>query len=799
MESKVNDYQLRQGDKVYVFSTSIVENAVRLSCKNASGKIFSRDFSVLDINSIDPIFNEIKSENEAVKFIDKALNVHKVGVTEDSGVIKIIFYVTTKGIIHTIEIPLGESGKNAFNDNMITSSVKTGEESQPIEIPPQASGIVNYGNGEAYGQQLFYSAPNIGPNFGEATTESNFNVNEFMSQYQTTGGAETFNSYQIQGGNGFSSTNIENIGSFMLQDNKQYTQPNYEFNYGATNSSIGFEGMTSFPANYSSQVVSGNDYNANSYEFTSNQYTTTTNNNYTYQGGETTFDINSLNIQPSYGDNSNQYSQPIATNYNQQTYQEYESTARVKHLNDSSLPIITPADPLEINDMATPLSPQITSTNYEANTFIQSPIGTSQYGTHTSPVVTSALHLPLNQDYAQYQTSTNIVPQTQLNQQLYTTQYVQENEPAKDNKDYNQYFQQTTSQTVQTAEQYAPKESNNNEEILSPQKESIQPQAKANDLELQQLKTKAAEVEALKAQLAQLEPLKKQVAEMESLKAQLLELNTLRAKVDELKSVQAQLGELNSLRQQVGQINILQKQLEELNYLRAKAAEAENLKKKVEELEKNRIEYENEIKELRETSAKKSRVENEAKGLESKQITFEDKPEQIYVKGDIIHDTAELEMLTRKINKLNRNLTLNLLYKASADSDKASAFHGKCDDAQSTIVLVETDKGKRFGGYTTCSWRGECIDKKDVEAFVFSLDKMKTYDNIPGEDAVGCYPKFGPIFLGCQIRIYDNAFSRGGTTFEKGLNFNTEEDYELTGGERTFNVKEIEVYEVIHQ
>ena len=183
--------------------------------------------------------------------------------------------------------------------------------------------------------------------------------------------------------------------------------------------------------------------------------------------------------------------------------------------------------------------------------------------------------------------------------------------------------------------------------------------------------------------------------------------------------------------------------------------------------------------------------------MESKQITFEDKPEQIIVKGDIIQNAEEIEMITRKINKVNRKLTLNLLYKATADSDKASAFHSKCDDAKSSIVLVETDKGKRFGGYTACSWSGDCVEKKDEDAFIFSLDKMKIYNIIPGEDAVGCYPKFGPVFLGCQIRIYDKAFSKGGTTFEKGLNYNTEEDYELTGGDRAFNIKEIEVYDVI--
>ena len=113
--------------------------------------------------------------------------------------------------------------------------------------------------------------------------------------------------------------------------------------------------------------------------------------------------------------------------------------------------------------------------------------------------------------------------------------------------------------------------------------------------------------------------------------------------------------------------------------------------------------------------------------------------------------------------------------------------------------MVETNKGKRFGGYTTCSWKGDCIDKKDKEAFIFSLDKMMTYDNIPGEDAIGCYPNFGPVFSGCQIRIYDNAFTKGGTTYERELNYNTEEDFELTGGERIFGIKEIEVYEVITQ
>ena len=331
--------------------------------------------------------------------------------------------------------------------------------------------------------------------------------------------------------------------------------------------------------------------------------------------------------------------------------------------------------------------------------------------------------------------------------------------------------------------------------------------------ELNALRAKMKELGTVKAQLEELNNLKAQVAQMNILKEQLGELNSLRAKIAELSGVKSQIGELNNLRSQVSQINILKEQIENLSNLKSNAIDAENLRRKIEELENSKMQYEQEIKRLRESQSRVGTVEqnrliefkkvSEAKmrstGMESKQLYFEDKPEQICVKGDIIHNTDELELITRKINKLNQRLTLNLLYKATADSDKASAFHTKCDEARSTLVLVETDKGKRFGGFTTCSWSGDCIDKKDEDAFVFSLDKMQVYENIPGEDAIGCYPKFGPIFLGCQIRIYDNAFSKGGTTFEKGLNFNTEEDYELTGGERAFNVRDIEVYEVIPQ
>ena len=237
---------------------------------------------------------------------------------------------------------------------------------------------------------------------------------------------------------------------------------------------------------------------------------------------------------------------------------------------------------------------------------------------------------------------------------------------------------------------------------------------------------------------------------------------------------EALINEINMLKSNQQKLNNNEEEIkhlvEELDAYKIKAQENDLLKKKIEEME-----YQIQV-------MQEHQEEDDVKE----------------VKGDIIHDMNELEMITKKINKENKRIIINLLYKASADSDSAAVFHNKCDEANNTIVLVETKDGKRFGGYTTKSWKGNCVEKSDPEAFIFSFDKMKTYDNIPGDNAIGCYPKFGPIFLGCQIKIFDDAFDNGGTTHEKELNFNTTEDYELTGGDKTFEIKDIEVYEVIY-
>ena len=163
----------------------------------------------------------------------------------------------------------------------------------------------------------------------------------------------------------------------------------------------------------------------------------------------------------------------------------------------------------------------------------------------------------------------------------------------------------------------------------------------------------------------------------------------------------------------------------------------------------------------------------------------------------IIHKFAEITDVVSKIQiMMLAGVNFFLIYRASEYGDSAKTFHEKCDNHEMTLILVETTKGVRFGGFTTKTWDGNCEKKKDNDAFVFSIDKNTIYDVHKNDFAIGAYPKFGPVFFGCQIRIYDEFFKKGGTTCHRGLNYNTKMDYELNNGEQSFIVKEIEVYDV---
>jgi len=172
-------------------------------------------------------------------------------------------------------------------------------------------------------------------------------------------------------------------------------------------------------------------------------------------------------------------------------------------------------------------------------------------------------------------------------------------------------------------------------------------------------------------------------------------------------------------------------------------------------------------------------------------------------RSTIINNSLELNIISNKIRLLypGKNVIYNLLYRKTRDSDNASIFHSKCDKLKGTLLLILTNKGYKIGGYTNESWEGINTPKKDNTAFIFNLNYNKIYDLKKDADAIYCSPNFGPIFSGVNapsLLINDNFNIKGGeSTTAINSNYNGfTEDYEISGGERVFKIKELEIWKV---
>lgn len=170
------------------------------------------------------------------------------------------------------------------------------------------------------------------------------------------------------------------------------------------------------------------------------------------------------------------------------------------------------------------------------------------------------------------------------------------------------------------------------------------------------------------------------------------------------------------------------------------------------------------------------------------------------IDSNIITNKNDYDFIIERLKKIypdkeNILIELNLLYRATIDGDGASDFHSKCDKFKNTLVIVKTKKGLRFGGFTSESWGGTG-DKKDKNAFCFSLDKMKIYNCKKGNAAIFAHPNSGPAFENCIFEVKDKCFETGGLCNINNFYDNQETDYEINDGDEQFSVQNVEVFGV---
>ena len=807
METNIQRFQLSQNGKNYILTTGVKGIFVKLTCIEsgvALPLVYIGEYSLAYLQTLSKVFESVSTIVQAQEILNHTIETQKVSIENQGDIINITLYLARETESEE-NYAVKMDGGNNLQKNIAYNKPEEYTSTEKISKTVYTQG----------GQTFPTKNVNITPIEGSTTTTTKETYTTSTENYQNYDN-QNYNNYNYQNyDNG--NMNVNTVTTTTTTDTNIYnTTPVPEQQ----------------PITLELNSYSGNDIDINQYL---NNYQTQTQTETTYIPTEqytTTQETTGTTYIPT--ENIINTDLTTATTYiptEQITTTDITTTPYIENNQYSTTQQTTTETTYIPNEPITTTNLTTTETQYIPNeqyTTTQETTETTYIPTTeqiSTPIVTTETPYIQNQQYTTHETTktTSYIPpppkpvQPQINYQPPQREQIQYSAPTakitytnvipNNNQDMFHKTIETTKKT--TTKHYNPtiQVPDVNMSIYNERITQLQTETNKIKSEYEILKNEAnklsREVGQLRGQISILleenkilrekngsNPSEIQIHEIsilkqenEKLRRELEKYLTLETTFEQYKRIKEE--EIKYYKLQIEEYKKHQKKLEEI--LALKQREIDELKLQIQRLIKNVN-----ISETQNYIMRQQQKLNTG-SMNKQMLTIQDTRMEV-VKGDIIRTTAELEFLTRKICQDHQKVTLDLLYKATLDTDKASAFHNKCDDARATLVLVKSGNGKRFGGYTTCNWKGNSIEKKDDQAFVFSLDKMQAYDIIQGEDAIGCYPKYGPVFLGCQIRIYDEFFTNGGTTFEKGMNYNTEEDYELSGGLKQFEVKEIEVY-----
>ena len=275
------------------------------------------------------------------------------------------------------------------------------------------------------------------------------------------------------------------------------------------------------------------------------------------------------------------------------------------------------------------------------------------------------------------------------------------------------------------------------------------------------------------------------------------EIKQFNIEIQELKQQNSYLKQkITVLLEQVNQLNELINKKDNNNNIKYSLSNIQNLIERIEILE-----------ELKEESTKSSKKNSD--GLYNFKLNNKQIKERINIKklkkcfksSSILTNDTNYDFLLNKLSIYNPT-SYKIIYKTSIDGDNIKTFHSNCDGEENVLILIETKKGYKFGGFTSIGFDSSGYELRDDNAFLFSIDKQKVYDIIQGNNAIYCNRRFGPIFCSkpdssaYSIFIPDKYLENKSTTTKNCYCYKMEENYELNNGKKDFWVKEMEVFRV---
>ena len=165
------------------------------------------------------------------------------------------------------------------------------------------------------------------------------------------------------------------------------------------------------------------------------------------------------------------------------------------------------------------------------------------------------------------------------------------------------------------------------------------------------------------------------------------------------------------------------------------------------------------------------------------------------IKSTLIKNDEENKFIIDCIGK--KNISFEKLYKLSEDGDR-DIFHQKCDNKGPTLCLFKIkDKDIRYGGFASVSWDSNSGEKKDENAFIFSINNKKMFKTTNSNRSIFCSSGYGPFFGGNQSETYAELWfsSKNNCGFYNNVIYK-DTNKECTQGLRDFSLDELEVFQI---
>jgi hypothetical protein len=77
-----------------------------------------------------------------------------------------------------------------------------------------------------------------------------------------------------------------------------------------------------------------------------------------------------------------------------------------------------------------------------------------------------------------------------------------------------------------------------------------------------------------------------------------------------------------------------------------------------------------------------------------------------------------------------KKIKLEKLYRATENGFNGTAYHAKCNNIPHILNVVESEHGRKFGGYTSVQFDSSYKWYSDPYAFIFSLSDKKKFELI---------------------------------------------------------------------